>query len=51
MKKVLDNYVHNENQKKGLLWVWENQHPLMYVWFALTSVSLFSVYILSFTKL
>jgi hypothetical protein len=50
MEKMDGNFQEKINKKSSLISVWENQHPVMYWWFACTSVSLCSIYIMLFTK-
>jgi|GEM_PF-2742134 len=50
MNKINEDFDGKINRKNALISVWENQHPIMYWWFACTSVSLCSIYIMLFSK-
>lgn len=51
MSKFADSDINGEIARKNtFMRIWENQHPVMYWWFALTSLSLCSVYAILFTK-
>ena len=41
----------NENQGFGLLWIWQNQPPVMRWWFALSGLSIMAVYFVLMAKL
>lgn len=47
---IEDNNQIETNKKDGLLWAWQNQPPLMYWWFAFSSLSLCSVYAVLLTQ-
>lgn len=52
MKRVLDkNFETKFSKRELLLSAWNNQHPIMFWWFAITTVSLGSVYFMLLTKL
>lgn len=51
MKEIFNTNIEKDVSKKSsFIEVWENQHPVMFWWFALTTISLCSVYIMLFTK-
>lgn len=51
MKRIMNNEFVQKTDKKGLLIsAWQNQHPIMYWWFAFTSLSFCSVYLMIFSK-
>ena len=51
MKKLIDdNFGEQIVRKNSLMWVWENQHPVMYWWFAATSICFCSMYVILLTK-
>ena len=51
MRKVINDSINGEiTRKGGIMGLWQNQHPVMYWWFAFTSISLCSVYVMIFTN-
>lgn len=52
MKEIFADTTGKEiSRKSRIVELLENQHPVMYWWFGLTSMSLCSVYIILLTKL
>lgn len=41
----------NETATMNLLWVWQNQPPVMQWWFALSGISIMAVYFVLLAKL
>lgn len=50
MKEIFEENNKKYFKENELIQLWKNQHPIMYWWFALTSLSLCSVYIMLLTK-
>ena len=48
---INEDVTRNEDLSEGLLWAWKNQPPVMRWWFALSSISVFAVYLLLMVKL
>lgn len=48
MKRIIEEEINSE-RKSSVLSMWQNQHPLMFLWFALMSISMCFVYVLLFT--
>ncbi|MDD3014403.1 MAG: hypothetical protein PHC34_11930 [Candidatus Gastranaerophilales bacterium] len=50
MNNMNENFNGKIGRKNTLISAWENQHPVMYWWFACTSFSLCSIYVLLLAK-
>ena len=48
---INDDVTNTQDMSEGLLWAWKNQPPVMRWWFALSSISVFAVYLLLMVKL
>ena len=51
MKEILESNTNKKiSKKEEIIDIWENQHPIMFWWFGITTLSIFSVYFLLLTK-